>query len=271
VNVAPPGTDDRSRFLARAYSADAEAYDREWSPVIRPAGEALVRALVPGEARRVLDVGAGAGALTDAIRAAAPEAAVIGIDVAEGMLSVARARRKLSGIVAEAGRLPVASGGVDAVVLAYVLFHLLDPHAALAEAARILRRGGRVGTVTWAEERQTVAARWWDATLDAAGAPPAPVRGDDTDLNSIAVMERSVRRAGLEPERVFTETIDYTFEPRHFWRLRTGFGSTRWRLSQLEPRSRRAALHQLERDLAAAGPAELRFRGTVVLAVARRS
>jgi SAM-dependent methyltransferase len=44
--------------------------------------------------------------------------------------------------------LPLADATADAVILAYVLFHLTDPPRALAEARRVLRPGGRVAAIT---------------------------------------------------------------------------------------------------------------------------
>jgi SAM-dependent methyltransferase len=270
VATTAPHASGRRAWLARLYSADAATYDEEWSPVIRPAGEALIAALRLAGARRVLDVGAGAGALTDTIRRAAPAAGVIGIDASAGMLAVARHRRGLAGAVADAMCLPVPDRSVDAVVLAYVLFHLTDPLAALAEAARALRPRGQVGTVTWADEQSTVAAEAWNRALDDAGAPPAPPRSDDRGLDSPARMEELLRRAGLRPVRAFTETIDYTFASEQFFRLRLGFGTTRWRLDRLEARAREQVVARLRGEATRWSPEQLRFRGEVVLAVGSR-
>jgi ubiquinone/menaquinone biosynthesis C-methylase UbiE len=81
--------------------------------------------------------------------------------------------RGASAVTADALALPLADGTVDAVILAYVLFHLADPARAAAEAARVLRPGGRAGIITWAWERQPHASTVWDQVLAEAGVPPA--------------------------------------------------------------------------------------------------
>jgi SAM-dependent methyltransferase len=99
----------------------------------------------------VADVGAGPEALLSVIRSAAPEARVIALDASPGVLHLARTRRGAAAIRADALALPLAAAAV--VILACVLFHLTDPPQALAEAARVLRPGGRVAAITWAWER----------------------------------------------------------------------------------------------------------------------
>src|SRR6187431_1873406 len=104
------------------YAHGADAYDDAWSPVIQPPAAVVVRALDLGRASRVLDVGAGAGALAPALRAAAPHAVVVAVEPALEMLRVARARRQVTGALADALALPFMQESVDAVLLAYVLF-----------------------------------------------------------------------------------------------------------------------------------------------------
>ncbi len=78
-------------------------------------------------------------------------ARVVGVDESEAMLAAARAR--LDGLDEGAHvelrpgaleDLPVADGELDAAILALVLVYVPDPAAVLAEAARVLRPGGRV-------------------------------------------------------------------------------------------------------------------------------
>ena len=82
--------DEQAAILAERYSQRAEAYDKLWSPVIRPAGESLVRQLPLKAASSIIDIGTGAGALLPSIRRAAPDATILGVDRSEGMLRLAR-------------------------------------------------------------------------------------------------------------------------------------------------------------------------------------
>lgn len=101
---------------------------------------------------RLLDVGTGTGALLRrlAARADAPREAV-GLDRSASMLAAARGLPSAWRLVcAEATALPFPNESFDVVTAAYLL-HLLDPparRAVIADAARVLRPGGRVVTVT---------------------------------------------------------------------------------------------------------------------------
>jgi SAM-dependent methyltransferase len=256
--------------LADRYSADAPIYNEIWSPVILPAAQSLVRALGLGGARRVLDVGAGAGALTPTICTSAQAASVTALDASEGILRIAHTRHGVPAGVGDAVALPVQAESVDAVILAFVLFHLTSPHLALQEAARVVRPEGRIGTVTWRGERPERAGMLWDAALDAAGAPPAQARGQHRGLDSPTAMRRHLERVGLTVDGAWTQSIDHTFTVDEFWRLRTGAGNPRWRLDQLAPDLRERLLRELRRSTATLPPEDFRFRGTVVLAVATR-
>jgi len=82
--------EEQTAILAERYSQRAEAYDKFWSPVIRPAGERLVSQLPLGSASSIIDVGTGTGALLPAIARAALSATILGVDRSEGMLRLAR-------------------------------------------------------------------------------------------------------------------------------------------------------------------------------------
>ncbi len=99
--------------------------------------EALLAAK-PGP--RVLDVGAGSGTFSNRLAARGFE--VTSTDVTDEALEVLRTR--VSGRVArgDATALPFPAASFDALVLGEVLEHLEDDLAALAEAARVLRRRG---------------------------------------------------------------------------------------------------------------------------------
>jgi ArsR family transcriptional regulator len=96
----------------------------------------------------VADVGCGEGYLT--IEAARWARKVVAIDRSADMLARARAlasRKRVGNITWKRGtieRLPLGPASVDLVLLSQALHHAADPARALAEAARVLRPGGRV-------------------------------------------------------------------------------------------------------------------------------
>lgn len=85
--------------------------------------------------RPVLDIGCGDGRL---LAAAGSTSSWIGLDRSTTML----ARAPGCVVRGEADRLPIASGAIGAAAALWMLYHLPDPGTAIAEAHRVLRRGG---------------------------------------------------------------------------------------------------------------------------------
>ena len=110
--------------------------------------------LAPGA--RVLDVccGSGASALA-AAEIVGPTGAVIGVDLAENLLQLARAKatqRGLTNVEFQRGdltNLRFADGAFDAVVCVFGIFFVPDMEAALRELRRVLRPRGRIAITTW--------------------------------------------------------------------------------------------------------------------------
>ncbi len=145
---------DRASYVRGMFSSIAGRYDlmntlmtggrhHAWR---REAARALVRR---GDA--IVDVGCGTGDLSFACLRAGADS-ILGVDVAEPMLPIARRkasrRRELarsSGFAAGDGtRLPLPAGSVDGWCSAFVVRNIPDLDAALAEAWRVLRPGGRL-------------------------------------------------------------------------------------------------------------------------------
>ena len=102
------------------------------------------------EGETVLDLGSGAGAdVLISARRVGPSGRAIGLDMTDEMLALARANAAAAGVEnAEflAGYLediPLADGSVDVVISNCVINLAADKRVVLAEAARVLRPGGR--------------------------------------------------------------------------------------------------------------------------------
>jgi ubiquinone/menaquinone biosynthesis C-methylase UbiE len=97
----------------------------------------------PGEV--VLDVGTGTGAVAHLIAPLAGPGTVIGVDLSEKMLSIARAKggqAQFLGMAAE--ELVLRPETFDLVTMSDSLTYFADPNESLEEAARVLRVGGRL-------------------------------------------------------------------------------------------------------------------------------
>ena len=92
------------------------------------------------------DLGCGTGQVAAALAPFVKQ--VIAVDRSPDMLDAARQRvRDLANVDVRRGELealPIQDGALDAATLLLVLHHLPDPAEALAEAARVLRPGGRL-------------------------------------------------------------------------------------------------------------------------------
>ncbi len=99
----------------------------------------------------LLDCGCGPGSMTVDFAEVVAPSEVIGIDLESSQFEVGRAlalERGVKNVRFVAGNiyeLPFSEGSFDAVFVHAVLYHLSDPHKALAEVHRVLKSGGFVG------------------------------------------------------------------------------------------------------------------------------
>lgn len=100
---------------------------------------------------KVLDIAAGTGDLSIAIAFKLPSAEVTGIDLSENMLAIGREKVAAKGLSdritllqGDAESLPFTDGTFDAVTIGFGIRNFGDIDKGLSEAARILRKGGKI-------------------------------------------------------------------------------------------------------------------------------
>ena len=140
---------ERARIATESFQKRGAEWD-EMHALDLPAqdvSQALLT-LLPDKLGRLLDIGTGTGQLLELL---APRVTTgIGLDASRAMLALARARLSRPDLthcsvrLGDMYRLPMPDGAFDHVVLQMVLHYAEDPQAALAEAIRVLRPGGRL-------------------------------------------------------------------------------------------------------------------------------
>ena len=148
--------DKAKEKAAATYNSASDFYDHPANTFWERYGRRTIDRLQLPEGARVLDVccGSGASALP-AAQAVGPKGSVIGVDLAENLLDLARAKAKqrgLTNIQFERGdmtSLRFDTGNFDVVVCVFGIFFVPDMEAAVRELTRVARDGGRVAITTW--------------------------------------------------------------------------------------------------------------------------
>ena len=144
----PDATDEMVDHLVDFFDRNATEYDA-WAQGQRVRVAArLVELAQPKKGEHVLDVGTGTGLIAHEIAAKVKPGLVIGIDLSDRMLAVARTRKgatantQYMGMAAE--HLVFRPGTFDLVTMGDALAYLADPFTALEEAHRVMRSSGRL-------------------------------------------------------------------------------------------------------------------------------
>jgi SAM-dependent methyltransferase len=131
-----------------------QIYDRLLVPLIfRPYAEDLAARVMAGGPRRILEIAAGTGALTQEMAARLDGASIVATDLNPAMLDLAAARfpgdDRLVFRQADALDLPFPDESFDAVTCQFGAMFFPDKPKGYAEALRVLRPGGRYLFNVW--------------------------------------------------------------------------------------------------------------------------
>ncbi len=148
---------DVKMLIKEYWDSRGESYDRSPGHVCLPEVWRSILKEVFESKMRILDVGTGTGFFALILAELGHE--VVGLDISEGMLKVARRKAKQRGLkvqfkLGDAENLPFKDESFDAVICRHLLWTLPNPKRALAEWARVAR-----------EKVVIVDGRWTDDSL----------------------------------------------------------------------------------------------------------
>ena len=197
--------------ISSAYEGVAEAWATGAARLYDPLARAIVGEYpLPLEGRRILDLGAGTGAVSRALleRGAEPFA----IDSAHDMIAHCNAHG-IRGSVGDLLALPLADASFDGAIAAFSLSHVSDPVRALREAVRVVREDGAVVAAVFAASsphRSKTAIE--EAAVAFGYAPPdwyVRVKRDVEPLTNTAdALQHCAHLAGLADVSVIEHTMN---------------------------------------------------------------
>lgn len=179
-------------------------YDRYLGPLLfEPYAGEVARRAASQKPKRLLEVAAGTGIVTEALHEALPKAEIVATDLNPAMLDVAAQRvrsDKVSFQPADALHLPFDNDSFDLVVSQFGIMFYPDKVKGNAEARRVLRDGGKYVAVVWDRLDQNPASRIaHESVADLyPGDPPSFLARTPFGYADIATIERDMRLAGFE-------------------------------------------------------------------------
>src|SRR5215212_1351847 len=238
--------DDAQKKAAATYNAASDFYDHPantfWGRYGRQTVERLQ--LAPGE--RVLDVCCGSGA--SAIPAAeivGPSGSVVGVDLAENLLALARSKAKARGLnniefrSGDMTQLPFAEDSFNVVVCVFGIFFVPDMEAAVRELKRVTRVGGKLAITTWGPRFfEPASTAFWESVRSVR---PDLYKGFNPwdRISDVDAVTSLLTAAGLENVEVVAESgFQPVNSPDDWWAMIMGSGY-RGTIAQLDPADQR--------------------------------
>jgi ubiquinone/menaquinone biosynthesis C-methylase UbiE len=183
----------------QGWVAKAAAYRNSFGKITEQAIESVLDTFGDLSGKRLLDIACGTGDLAAA--AAKRGARAEGVDFAATMVEKATANYPdVRFVEGDAEHLPYHGSTFDAVVCSFGLLHLQNPDAAIADARRVIKAGGRYTFTVWCNPDQggdffklVMGAVMQHGTLDVP-LPPAPPIFRFSDF---AECERALTTAGF--------------------------------------------------------------------------
>ncbi len=214
------------------YNAAADAYDDAANSFWGRFGKRTIDRLELKRGAAVLDVCCGSGASAiPAAQAVGPEGSVLGIDLAERLLEVARTKAKAHGLeniefrVGDMLAPGLPESSFDAVVCVFGIFFVPDMAAAARELWKLVRPGGKLVITTWGprffEPGNTA---FWNAVRDVAPDLHKSFNPWDRICDPQSV-QRLLAESGIEHSEAMAEAGSHPIpSPEAWWAAVLGSG-----------------------------------------------
>ena len=276
----PDSSDEMVEHLVDFFDRIAPVYDTWAGGQHGRVATRLVDLASPAKHEQVLDVGTGTGLVANLLAPRVNPGLVIGIDLSENMLSIARAHKaknvQFVGMAAE--HLVFRPDTFDLVTMGEALAYLANPTAALAEAHRILRPGGRLALSC---QRRSLSTRAQDLFFQ--GLLPLARRhylslplysSDRSRFGEPEVLPQILGAAGFETLKL-TEMVTggRATDAREWTELMAGAGPLPYTLIRaLGPRYRNELEAEVEAAMASLGDPDdaFRYHHSYLLVVAKK-
>ncbi len=273
MGEAPPGRRDRSRGVAlndelqaakikaeKTYNAAADNFDAAPLAFWDRYGRRTIERLHLERGARVLDVccGTGASALP-AANAVGPTGHVIGVDLSDRLLELARAKAKATGIESVEFRrgdmtaLGFPDGHFDGVVCVFGIFFAPDMERQVAELWRMVAPGGQLAVTTWGPRIFAPANEmWWEAVGRVRPDLQSAFNPWDR-ITTIEAVRRLFRDGGVQNVDVVAEDGYQSLRTAEdFWTIVLGSG-LRWTIDQMGLEAAQAVRREVLQRLSAHG------------------
>ncbi|MFG2227546.1 class I SAM-dependent methyltransferase [Streptomyces sp. NPDC048644] len=245
------------RFERAGWQGRADAYRDGFGRLAARFVEPLLDAAGVGAGSRVLDVGCGPGTVSAAALRRGAE--VTAVDASPEMAALAaRTHPGLAVRTALLDELPFADGEFTALVGNFVINHLGDPAAGLAEIRRVLAPGGRLALTCWEKEAMRALALFGESVAESGVPYPdevplsGPFLADSTAPDRPTAFCRLLDEAGFASADVETLRLLHRVDPGQWWSdVTAGTPLTGAVVSRLDPGSLAAVRRTYDRKVAA--------------------
>ena len=214
------------------YNAAADFYDSPANTFWSRFGQRTIERLPLQPGNRVLDVCCGTGASAiPAARAVRPGGAVVGVDLSESLLHLARAKAAAEGIsnvdfhLGDMLDLREAEASFDAVVCVFGIFFVPDIPQAVRALWRLVRTGGLLAVTTWGPQfLEPGNTAFWNSIRDVRPDLYKGFNPWDRICEPSAVLN-VLREAGVENAQAFAEFGEHPIgSPDAWWCAVLGSG-----------------------------------------------